>query len=172
MFFLKLLVIGVAIGLIGYFILERVLKKYLTKLSFGKQLTIVFIFGLLFIIIVFSTFVNTLSDVAQIDAEWLWVFMLPSILSIDIIVFLFVIVYVVMIGGYNEFLRIADGVVSPLVAGSIGFIFGFIQPQENNQEFFDPELIAVFNFIIGMIAGLISSFFAFLTKKILVWYKV
>ena len=75
--------------------------------------------------------------------------------------------YVVMSGGYKEFVKIAEGALVPLVAGTVGFLFGLLQPKENYLLYIDPGVIATVNFMAGFYGGFVSAVIAFITKKIL-----
>lgn len=167
MFFVKIALTGILVGIIGYFILERFLRRYLSNLPLGKQLLAIAILGILFMIVTMSIFVRFLSDMTQISAIWIWVIMIPSILSVETFIIIIVVYYKIIFEGYSEFVNIATEVLTPIIAGTIGFLFGFVRPQEGNQIYFEPELIAVVNFYLGFIGGGISVFTAYLTRKIL-----
>ena len=167
MFFVKLALTGILVGIIGYFVLERFLRRFLSDLPLGKQLLAVAILGILFLIATMSIFISFLSDMTQMSAIWIWAIMIPSILSVPTIIILIAVFYKILLGGYSEFVNIANEVLTPIIAGTIGFLFGFIQPQQGNQIYFEPELIAVVNFFLGFIGGGISAFIDYLTKKVL-----
>jgi len=75
--------------------------------------------------------------------------------------------YVVIMGGYKEFISIAKESLAPLIAGTVGLLFGLTEPQETYSIFYDEGDIAAINFMTGLYGGFISAVIAFITKRIL-----
>jgi len=167
MFFLKLLITGIIAGIIGFYILEKWLKSYLLSLPFGKQLVATLVLGLLYTVAFVTGFAGLIADLTQANVVLVWFILLLGIFSTNTIIILIVVFYVVLAGGYKEFVKIADESLAPLIAGTVGFLFGIIKPQESYSIYYDPGVIATVNFMAGLFGGFVSAVIAFITKKIL-----
>ena len=168
MFFLKLLITGILAGIIGYYVLERWLKRYLLKLPARKQIVAILVLCLLYSIVFVTAFAGLIADLAQVNVVIVWFISLLGIFSTNTIVILILVFYVVMTGGYKEFVTIAEESLAPLIAGTVGLLFGLTeQPQESYSIFYDSGDIAAINFMAGIYGGFISGVIAFITKKIM-----
>ena len=167
MFFLKLILTGLITGILGYFLIERWLKNYLQGLSLNGQIKAVLILGFLYAVAFASIFAGLIADLMQTNVFVVWLFLLPGIFSTNTLIIMIVVFSVVFVEGYKEFASYAYEVLAPLVAGTLGFLFGLIKPQNYTMLFFDPGAIATINFMAGLFGGALSAGIAYITAKVL-----
>lgn len=163
MFFLELALVGIAIGVIGHFLLDKILVKFIRRLPAAQQILIIIVLGVLYI----GVLLYSLTEIVSITIPaFIWIIMIPGMLfSIPGMFFVFLAVYKIFLGGYSEAANTAEEVVSPIVAGTIGFLLSLARSQETFQLYYDLAIIV--NFFMGAIGAMFTMFITGITKSIL-----
>jgi hypothetical protein len=157
-FMIKITITGILVGIIGYFIGEKLQRRF-ANASFKEQLAWTVVGSVLICTAAASPVATFFGDLVGITSGLALLALVPG-MSI-VIIFCWLV-------GYKSIFSFKSEMATPLAAGLAGFIIGLIHHEPSIPWIGSGDgTIAVIKLFFGTIGGAVSSLLAYITGKTL-----